>query len=275
MTDDATKESLRVWDALAPGWEKHRAVMNELERPVTDRMLDAVGAQDGDAILELTAGPGEVGLMLAERRPAVKVIITDFAPGMVDIARRAAKERGLANVECRVVDAQAIELPNGSVDGVLSRYGLMLVPDYAKAFAEIRRVLKPGRTLAYAVWGPLETNPWMMLMGATLMQRGHFTPPPGGGFFPLTKEEENRSVAAAAGFEMVEVDVIDHPHVHPSFETYWQQSTEVSGPLVAIVKGLSDDERQAVHDQVQEYAVAFRSGERYAFPSRRILVRAS
>lgn len=275
MDDDATKESLRVWDALAPGYEKHRVLMNELEQTVTDRMVDAVSPEKGDSILELTAGPGEIGLTLAANRPDVKVIVSDFAPSMVAVAERSAKERGLSNVECRIIDAQSIDLPDSSVDGVLSRYGIMLVPDYAKALSEIRRVLKPGRTLAYAVWGPLETNPWMMMMGATLMQRGHFTPPAGGGFFPLTTEEQNREVVSAAGFERVAVEAIDHTHVHPTFESYWQISTECSGPLVGIVKGLPEEERQAVHDQVQEYSAAFRSGDRYEFPSRRIFVKAS
>ena len=275
MTDDATQESLRIWNALAPGYEKHRVLMNEIERPVTERMFEAVAPQDGDTILELTAGPGESGLTLAERNPRSTVIISDFAPSMVEVAARAAKDRGLTNVECRVIDAQAIDLPDASVDGVMSRYGLMLVPDIPKALAEIRRVLKPSRVLAYVVWGPLAANAWMMMMGATLMQRGHFTPPPGGGFFPLTTEDENRSVTAAAGFKTVDVDVIDHPHSHENFDSYWQLSTECSGPLVEIVKNLSDEERQAVRAQVEEYSAAFRSDGGYEFPSQRILVRAS
>ncbi|MGH2728113.1 MAG: class I SAM-dependent methyltransferase [Actinomycetota bacterium] len=275
MIDAATEQSLRIWDGVAPGWEKHRELMNRIERPVTERMLNAVAARAGDTILELAAGPGEVGLELARQHPDANVVVSDFAPNMVEIAFRAVKERGLANVECRIIDAQSIDLPDSSVDGILSRYGLMLVPDVKKAFSEARRILKPGRTLAYVVWGPLETNPWMMVMGATLMQRGHFTPPPGGGFFPLTTQEENRAVTAMAGFDSVEVEVLDYPHVHESFESYWRLSTEVSGPLVSIVNGLSEEERRAVHDQVQEYSAAFRSGDRYEFPSRRIHVRAS
>ncbi|MEX2555333.1 MAG: methyltransferase domain-containing protein [Actinomycetota bacterium] len=275
MTDDATRDSLKIWDALAPAYEQYRVFMKVTENPVTERMIAAMEAKPGDTILELTAGPGELGLTLAEDRPDVNVIISDFAPSMVSIAETNTKERRVSNVETRVIDAQAIDLPDASVDGVLSRYGLMLVPDVAKAFAEIRRVLKPGRTLAYAVWGPLETNPWMMMLGAVLMQRGHFTPPPGGGFFPLTKEEDNKAAASAAGFAHVEVETIDHPHEHPSFESYWELSTGCSGPLVPIVESLSEDERKAVRAQIEEYTASFRSGNGMSFPSRRLFVRAS
>src|SRR2546427_2470716 len=109
MSDEATNESRRLWDSLASGYEKHRAYLNEVERPATERMLEAVGAREGDTILELTAGPGEVGLLLAERQPRVKVIISDFAPSMVAFAENAARSRGLGNAECRVIDAQAID----------------------------------------------------------------------------------------------------------------------------------------------------------------------
>ncbi len=273
MTNDATAESRRIWDGVSAGWDKHRDTIAAFERAVTDHMIDAVGARDGDTILELTAGPGDVGLELAQRRPGAHVLITDFAPGMVEAARRAAKERGIDNVECREIDAQAIDLPDASVGGVLSRYGLMLVPDRARAFAEIRRVLRPGRTLAYAVWGPIETNPWMTVFGAVLAQRGHFQPDPGQ-VMPLTTEEENSAALAAAGFEAVEVQPIDAEMVHESFDRYWDLSRDIAGPLAAIARDLPAEEKARVRAAVEEFSMPYRDGERLVFPSRRLFVRA-
>jgi ubiquinone/menaquinone biosynthesis C-methylase UbiE len=65
MGDQATDESRQIWDSVAAGWEKERAFINELERAVTERMHEALGVRPGDTILELCAGPGEVGLRLA------------------------------------------------------------------------------------------------------------------------------------------------------------------------------------------------------------------
>lgn len=271
--DEETKESLRIWDGVAEGWEKYREDINEQERSVTDRMIHALGARAGDRILELCAGPGSVGLQIAERHPDVTVIITDFSPHMVEAAERGAKERGHSNVETREMDAQKIDLPDASVDGVISRFGLMIPPDRTKVFSEIRRVLKPGRVLTYATWGPIPNNAWMMLLGAPLMQRGLFTPPPEG--MPLATEEENRAAANAAGFSNVETAVIDDPMPFERFDDYWDVNTAVGGPIAETVRKLSPEQQREIHDEVEGYAASFKTESGYAFPAQRIFVKAS
>jgi ubiquinone/menaquinone biosynthesis C-methylase UbiE len=57
-----------------------------------------------------------------------RLISTDFSAAMVAAARRRGAERGLGNVESRVMDAERIELEADSVDGVLCRFGYMLWP---------------------------------------------------------------------------------------------------------------------------------------------------
>ena len=71
---------------------------------------------------------------------------TDVAPEMLVAARRRAAGVGLENAEFRVMDAQKLDLADESVDGVLCRWGYMLVEEPARAFAETRRVLGPEAT---------------------------------------------------------------------------------------------------------------------------------
>ena len=77
---------------------------------------------------------------------------------MVEAARRRGTELGLENVEYLVMDAERIELDADSVDGVLCRFGYMLMADQAAALAETRRVLRAGGRLALAVWGARSTT---------------------------------------------------------------------------------------------------------------------
>ena len=78
---------------------------------------------------------------------------------MVAAATRAAAAAGLADVEMRVLDAEAIDLADESFDAVVCRFGLMLIPDQAAVLAETRRVLRPGGRCAFAVWGEEDRQP--------------------------------------------------------------------------------------------------------------------
>lgn len=158
---------------------------------LSEWIVDRVDPKPGQTILELTAGPGETGFLAAERLlPGGTLISTDLSVGMVDAARRGAEARGFSHVECRTMDAQAIDLPDASVDGVISRFGLMLLPEPTKAFAEIRRVLRPAGRLVYGVMGPPQENPLLTMFVRAFAEHGHaldadpFAP---GGLFSLRR----------------------------------------------------------------------------------------
>ena len=158
--EEYRRTSLETWEAMAPGWERWRAVIDETSSPVRDWLLGELAPQPGDTVLELAAGPGDTGLAAAALvGGGGRVISTDVSPGMVEVARRHSTGLGLRNVEHRVMDAERIELEDDSVDGVLCRFGYMLVPDPAAACSETRRVLRPGGRLALAVWRGSDRNP--------------------------------------------------------------------------------------------------------------------
>ena len=101
----------------------------------------------GDRVLELAAGPGTLGATWSELAgPTGTVVLSDIAPGMVEVARR--RNAHLSNVEVAVLDASAIGRPDGSFDVVVSRMGLMFTPDPAVAFGEIERCSPPAAASA-------------------------------------------------------------------------------------------------------------------------------
>ena len=75
-----------------------------------------------------------------------------------------------------MLDADRLELPDASVDGVLSRFGYILRGDPPPALAEIRRVLRPGGRLAFSVWAERSRNPWMTVPAEVMVERGHLAP---------------------------------------------------------------------------------------------------
>ena len=86
--------------------------------------------EPGQTLLELGSGTAETGLAAARLvSPGGRVIVSDRSTAMLAAAERRAAELGLANVEMRVLDIEAIDLPDAAVDGALCRLALMLIPD--------------------------------------------------------------------------------------------------------------------------------------------------
>lgn len=247
---NSAEEALRHWSAVAAAWDKYRDRLFSDVRSVSEWLVDQVDPQPGQTVLDLAAGPGETGFLAAARVGGSGLLISsDFAPEMVAAARRGASDRGLDNVECRVIDAQQIDLPDASVDGVLSQFGLMLVPEQERAVAEVRRVLRQGGRLAYATWGPPDRNPWIFQIVVALLQNG--IAPPGdpfapGGLFSLSAPERNHALASGAGFSDVTVEEITGVMRFDSVDEYWTHVTEVAGPIAELVGSLGSEQLGAI-----------------------------
>src|SRR5260221_14116410 len=101
---------------MAPGWERQNDFLWHTSEALAHWMVDALDPQPGQTVLGIAAGPGDTGFLAAER--GAHLISTDFAAEMTAVAGRAAGARGLDNVECRQLDAENMDLPDASVDGI-------------------------------------------------------------------------------------------------------------------------------------------------------------
>ncbi len=99
----------------------------------------------GNTVLDLGSGAGnDCFVARAETGESGKVIGVDFTPAMISRARANAEKLGYNNVEFRQGDIEDLPVSDQSVDVVVSNCVLNLVPDKAKVFGEIVRVLRPG-----------------------------------------------------------------------------------------------------------------------------------
>jgi SAM-dependent methyltransferase len=276
--DEYKRTSLENWQTMASGWERRRADIEKVTRPVTEWMVQALDEQPGDTVLELAAGPGDVGYAAA---PLLgddgRLISSDFSSEMVEVARRRAAELGLGNVEHRVIDAEQNELADDSVDGVLCRFGYMLMPDPAKALAETRRVLRPGGRLSLAVWSAPERNPWISIAGRILGELGLAPPPQPGepGMFVLADEERLRGLLERAGLAVERVEDIPVLLVFDDVDDYIASSRETGGMFARTWRDASDDNREAIRAGLAERFAAFAVDSGYALPGVAVVVSAS
>jgi ubiquinone/menaquinone biosynthesis C-methylase UbiE len=257
--DKYRQESLENWGRVAPGWEERREWMLGNTRRVNAWLVDKLDPQPGQTILEIAAGAGELGFQVAERLDGGRVISTDFAPEMVEIARRQSEARGLTGVEHRVLNAEAIELDDDAVDGVVCRWGYMLMADPAAALRETRRVLRPGGRLAFAVWRTAERNPWQAVPGMTIVQRGHMPAPvPGApGIFALGEPGRIRELVTGAGFAEPELEEIAFEWRYADFDELWAAVVRLS-PYGRTFDGLPAEERDATRAAVMQNMAPYR-----------------
>jgi SAM-dependent methyltransferase len=268
--EEARQRSKSSWDAVATGWYTQREDIWENSRPVSEWMIRRLDPQPGDIVLELAAGLGDTGLMAAHLvGGSGRVIITDFAPEMVAVARRRAQEMGVQNAEFRTLDAERMDLETDSVDGVLCRWAYMLMIDPAAAFAETRRVLRPGGRLAFSVWAARERNPALLLAGRTLVELGHIPPPdpdvPGPYFMADTARI--RELVVGAGFAEPAIEEVSFHWQFVNQDAYWRFLIETSASTSPVLRSLPPAALDTVRERVHEVARPFHSGEGYDFPA--------
>jgi ubiquinone/menaquinone biosynthesis C-methylase UbiE len=267
--EEYRRTSREVWEAMAPGWGKWAAEMETANAPVRAWLVRELDPRPGDTMLELSAGAGETGFEIARLLgDDGRLISSDFASEMVDVARRRGNEIGLRNVEYRVIDAERIELPDNSVDGVVCRYGYMLVADAARAFSETRRVLRPGGRLALAVWSSAEDNPWASIAGRLLVERGHLPPPEPGapGIFALADEDRLRTLLGDAGFTSMRVEQVPVTFRFPSVDDYVAWATTTAGALAMVLRGFDESQRAAFGADLDELFAPFAAEGGHRFP---------
>jgi SAM-dependent methyltransferase len=276
---DEREELLARWDQMASGWKATRANFQRSMEPVSQWLVEAIHPQPGHRVLELAAGLGDTGLIAAQMvAPGGSVLITDGSDNMVAVAREHAEEVGATNVELRTMQAEWIDLPAASVDGVICRFGYMLLVDPEAALRETRRVLKPGGRVALAVWDDLGRNPWMKVLRESLVARG-LAPsavPDGPGPFALGSQDAVAELLETAGFDDVEVEPLDLTVGAASLDAWWDHVMQSSITTAEVVRDLAPADHYALRDVVDAgYAPYVRDDGSLEVPARALVAAAA
>ncbi|HEX9713424.1 MAG TPA: methyltransferase domain-containing protein [Actinomycetota bacterium] len=275
MTFDIAKIR-EIWDRLADAWDRNRAVVWRFTRGVSEHLIRRLDPKPGETILEVGTGPGDTGFLIAEQlAPGGTLIGTDLSPNMLERARAAADRLGLSNVELRVMDAMALELPDASVDGVVGRFVYHLLPDPARAFAEARRVLRPGGRLCFAVFGPDEEMRFDGALNEANALRGLSLPPGISIDIDLNEPGIITTLLTKAGFSGVEVDEVPFIVDFPDADEMWRYIVEMYGRQAELIRSLSSDEQLAFRETLLEQLAPYcDDAGAYAIPAMCLSVRA-
>lgn len=266
----------RDWTDAAPGWRKWWPKFEERIAVVSERLVDLAEIGPGDRVLDVATGIGEPALTAARRvTSSGRVVGTDIAPGMIELARERAAEAGVDNVEFVEVDAEELDFPEGEFDAVLSRFGLMFFPDLAEALARMRRALVPGGRLAAAVWPQPERAPMASLAFRVVAQELEL-PPPGPGVpgpFSLADIPALEAAIAAAGFADVRSETVLLESQFDSAEEYGAFMHDIAAPIHSMLAQRPAEQATAVWDAIVDAARSFeRNDGKVAMPGEAVCV---
>jgi ubiquinone/menaquinone biosynthesis C-methylase UbiE len=254
--DQIRDQQRDTWDRFAAGWKKWDAVVLRWIAPFGEAMIQRANLRRDSKVLDIAAGTGEPGLSAAALVPRGRVILTDLAERMLEVAADSAARRGLHNVETRVCDAAALPFTGASFDVVLCRFGFMFFPDVAVAARELARVTKPRARICAAVWGEPAKNPWATItMGTIARHVAMPTPPPGSpGLFRCAPAGFMRAAFAQAGLRDIVEEEVSADMIHDTPESYWEFMNDIAAPVVAGLARADESTRDRIRTEVLHLA---------------------
>lgn len=221
------------------------------------RFIEFAGVSSGSRVLDVGCGTGNLSFCLA-RNPSIEGVVgIDFSSAYVDYARGRNRD---PRIGFQQGDACALPFEDASFDHSLSMLVLQFIPQAELAVREMRRVTRPGGTLAAATW---DTR------GGFIAQRLFFDTvamvDPGGAerrakayTRPLSRPGELERMWNSTGLTDVVQDMVTIRMNFASFADFWAPNEGKDGPIAEYVGTLSADVKAKVRDAVER---AYLGGE--------------
>lgn len=233
-----------TWDLVAPTYAE--GVLQWIA--YVDEALRLLPLTSSDRVLDVACGPGTLAFRAA--KTAARVDAVDFSPGMIEeVVARAAREN-VKNVEAAVMDAQNLSFSDETFDAAFCIFAYFFFPDRARAFGEMRRVLRPGGRALIATWAPIERRPIMKLSFDAMAEAMPQFPRPGKG--DLQSVEECVREMSEAGFR----DVTSRPFIaswrFESAEQYLDVIVRSGAPFAVMKKNVGEEAFNAAMSRMLE-----------------------
>lgn len=272
--DDERERLLDGWQDAARGWARQADSWAEVVAPLSERMLALAELSPGVRAVELAAGPGDLSLQIAARVAPTKMLSSDGSEAMVEAARERAAEEGVDNIEFQRLQLEWIDLPAGTADAILCRFGVMLCVDPEAALRECRRVLAAGGRLVVAVWDEPATNPWMTVpvQAAEALGMLEAAPPGGPGPFALSAPGRLAELLEGVGFVEAAVEPVPLRWTYANELAWLGEKLDHSPSYAQMWKGLRDGQRAELRAALRERAAPYAQPDGTLQPPGRALV---
>jgi len=269
----ANAEMIEYWNgAVGERWAKLQETIDASLAEIHKALMAFADPRPRERVLDIGCGAGTTTYALA------KAVGNEGSVTGVDISEpmlAAARERG-RGVNFRKADA-AVHLFHATHDLVFSRFGVMFFDDPVKAFANIKKAIKPHGRLAFVCWRDLKENIWA---SAPIAAARDLVPPqpPADPYAPgpyaFADADRLAGILAKAGYRDIRTEALDSVvNLGATLDDATMQVLNI-GPLARAATGLDDATREKIRAVVRDALAPYVTPEGVRPPAACWLVRA-
>ncbi|KLN61649.1 hypothetical protein WH96_04740 [Kiloniella spongiae] len=265
------------WAHAAAAWHRWIPEVNDFLNVATDIMLDQADIEISHHVLDIAAGDGSQSLMAAELVGKTgSVLATDISPAFVKIAGAIAQAKGVENITTEVMDAENLTLKDNSFDAVISRLGLMFLPDPLRGLQEIHRVLKPSGSFAAVVFTTADKSPFFTIPSQVIRDQLNLPNPTDmspaqqahqPGPFALGAPDVLAGLLSRAGFVNIEQEIIEAPLRFKTTEDFVQWRRDIAMSLQKMLTGQDTQTQERIWRDITEAMRQFETSDGFETPS--------
>lgn len=242
--------------------EAYQRMMGRWSHAAGGIFLDWLALPSGLSWLDVGCGTGAFTQLLLDKSKPGQVAALDPSADQIAYARTTPAAK---TVTFQVGNAQSLPFADREFDAAAMALVITFIPDPPKALAELKRVVKPGGTIATYVWDFLEGgSPQQPLKEAVEAMGVTVVPSPG---HANSRIERLGELFTAASLDQVATRMIEIDVTYPDFDTYWAGQTALANTVVQYLREMTPAEVERVKSHLREHLPADRTG-RIAYKAR-------
>jgi demethylmenaquinone methyltransferase/2-methoxy-6-polyprenyl-1,4-benzoquinol methylase len=139
-----------MFDGIAHRYDLvNRVISLGIDQSWRKKTVRSLELKAGAKVLDLATGTGDLAIMVSRMHPDVTIVGVDPSEKMLEVGQKKLIESALTDrIQLKVGDAQALEFPDRTFDGLCIAFGIRNVPDRLKGLREMARVTKAGGRVA-------------------------------------------------------------------------------------------------------------------------------
>ncbi len=249
------------WDKVAAGWQQWWPLFEKGAQPLSERLVSLANIQPEHHVLDVATGVGEPALTAVKQlNSSDQITAIDQSSQMLAIAKDRFEALGFQQPNLVEMDAEQLNFSQSQFNAILSRFGLMFLPNLDDALVKMHQMLAPQGRLVTAVWDVPSKVPMLSLPMRVVRQHLELPPPPAGvpNPFNLANVSSFEDRLRKIGFTDIYSERMTLTWEFESADEFVNMTRDLAAPVTALLANCSSEQKatiwNGIADAVMQYA---------------------